>query len=135
MYQSEACEACNRPCQVWSKIEGRLQDWAIGIDGRPVSMTAFNMHDSVFDALRQFQMEQHEPGKLVFHFIPKVPLTDAALAAIKVGVVSRLGTGFQVKFVEIPDIPVTKRGKHRFLKQHMNLTFGDGGVTRLFESL
>lgn len=136
VYGQDSCASCNRPYPTWDRIEGRLQDWVIAADGRPVSMTAFNMHDATFDHVSQFQLVQHQPGKVTFAYMPKADLSGTQLDAMLAAVGNRLGPGFDIKGEAVTDIPLSKRGKHRFLKQTLPLTFGDQGVTELFaESL
>ncbi len=40
-------------------------------NGRYISMTAINMHDDVFDNLRQFQFHQDKIGEVTFNYVPK----------------------------------------------------------------
>ena len=52
------CPACGRPYQIWERIEGRLQEFILTAAGRYISMTAINMHDDIFDHIKQFQFFQ-----------------------------------------------------------------------------
>jgi phenylacetate-CoA ligase len=133
-FESAGCPACGRPHDVWEDIAGRLQDFVITGDGRPISMTAINMHDDIFDRLKQFQFEQSEPGKVTFHFVPKSPLSAEEIADIHRRLMIKFGSAVSLAMNACQDIPATKRGKHRFLQQHLPLTFGDGGVQTLFSN-
>ena len=110
----------------FSKIEGRLQDFVVTKDNRLISMTALNMHDDIFDGFKQFQLEQHKIGEITFNYIPAAELNDIDLLEIRNRLSPKLNNDIEIKFQKVDSIEVTKRGKHRFLKQHLPLSFGDG---------
>jgi phenylacetate-CoA ligase len=118
---------------VLDRIEGRLQDFVVSATGRLVSMTALNMHDDIFDGLAQFQLEQHEAGLVNFNYVPLHPGKLVDEARIRQRLSPKLGEDFNVIFQRVEIIPATKRGKHRFLVQKLNLSVGDSSVSRLFE--
>jgi len=123
--KGRGCSSCGRPYQVWERVEGRLQEFIITGSGRPISMTAVNMHDDVFDDIRQFQFFQREKGELYFRFIPKDTCRPESLDRIRIRLASKLGNDMKLHFQRVEDIPVTGRGKHRFLMQEMSLNIGD----------
>jgi phenylacetate-CoA ligase len=119
------CEWCGRPYQIWERVEGRLQEFVLTRTGRMISMTAINMHDDTFDHVRRFQFHQRVPGKVIFRYIP-TPRCDAlAQAAMRAKLSAKLGDDLELEVEAVPDIPLTNRGKHRFLVQELRLKYGD----------
>ena len=119
------CETCGRPYQVWERIEGRLQEFIVTGTGRHISMTSINMHDDTFDNVQQFQFEQSTKGELRFHYIPKSTWCDGAAEKIRQRLLLKLGSDVDLSMSPVKSIPLTGRGKHRFLIQHLELTYGD----------
>jgi phenylacetate-CoA ligase len=125
VFKGIECQACGRPYQIWERIEGRLQEFIVTRNGRYISMTAINMHDDTFDPIRQFQFYQEEKGVVVFRYIPKDTIADERLMDIKKRLLSKFGDDIELVMKEVSEIPPTKRGKHRFLIQRLNLGIGD----------
>jgi phenylacetate-CoA ligase len=119
------CEACGRPYQVWERIEGRLQEFIVTATGRHISMTSINMHDDTFDDVQQFQFEQHTKGHLEFRYIPKSTWSGDAAEKIRKSLRRKLGPDVDLSLSPVQSIPLTGRGKYRFLIQHLQLTYGD----------
>jgi phenylacetate-CoA ligase len=119
------CQRCGRPYQVWERIEGRLQEFIVTASGRHISMTSINMHDDTFDEVQQFQFEQSTKGRLRFYYIPKSTWTDDAAEKIRKRLFFKLGPDVDLSMSPVAAIPLTGRGKHRFLVQHLHLTYGD----------
>jgi phenylacetate-CoA ligase len=117
------CPSCGRPYQIWEKVEGRLQEFVITRAGRYISMTAINMHDNVFDLIKQFQFFQEERGKVIFRFIPRNSCTEAGVANMKERLMAKFGDDVWLTMQPVKEIPPTPRGKHRFLVQTLQLDF------------
>jgi phenylacetate-CoA ligase len=115
------CSSCGRPYQVWEMIEGRLQELIVTGERRYISTTMLNMHDDIYDHIRQFQFYQREPGKVVFRFIPKDSCNEAVVQHMKAGLLLKLGDDVDLRMERVEHIPLTPRGKHRPLVQEMNL--------------
>jgi len=103
--------------QMFSKINGRIQELFVTSSGRLISMTAINMHDNIFDELKQFQFYQDTPGELIMNVIPRNNLSEESINIIKNRLVNKIGKDvkFQIKIVK--EIARTKSGKLRFLIQ------------------
>jgi phenylacetate-CoA ligase len=119
--KSRGCPSCGRPYPVWERIDGRLQEFLVTSTGRLISMTAINMHDSIFDHVRQFQFFQEERGKLRFRYIPKESCCPDVVADMKGRLLVKLGDDVSLCMEQVPEISLTSRGKHRFLIQKLNL--------------
>jgi phenylacetate-CoA ligase len=125
VFKSFGCPRCGRPYQIWDRIEGRLQEFIITKAGRYISMTAMNMHDDVFDKLKQFQYYQDKRGVVEFRYIPKGELSAKDVAVIGQRLKVKLGKDVDLSFRKVSNIPLTGRGKFRFLVQELDLKYGD----------
>jgi phenylacetate-CoA ligase len=120
------CAACGRQFPLLSRLSGRQQEVIVTRTGRYISMTAINMHDDIFDCLRQFQFRQERPGEVVFHYVSKGgPLPAAELAKIERGLAAKLGSDVTLASQQVPEIPRTRSGKYRFLDQRLPIRYGD----------
>lgn len=105
--------------KIFSTIDGRLQELFVTSNGRLISMTAINMHDDIFDELKQFQFFQDKPGELIMNVIPKNHISETSIYNIRGKMLNKLGkdVNFQIKIVD--EIKRTKNGKMRFLIQKL----------------
>ncbi|MBU4312189.1 MAG: phenylacetate--CoA ligase family protein [Candidatus Omnitrophica bacterium] len=119
------CPSCGRPYQIWERIEGRLQEFIITTAGRYISMTAINMHDDIFNHIKQFQFYQEERGRVEFRYIPKDSFNEKEKEKIRMKLLIKLGEDMRLIFKKVNDIPLSNRGKYRFLVQKLPIEFGD----------
>ncbi len=124
-FRAERCSRCGRPYQIWEKIDGRLQEFVITKGGRYISMTAINMHDHTFDLLKQFQFFQQRPGEVSLRYIPKADLSRSSENKMLQRLSAKFGDDLLIKPEKVKEIPLTKRGKHRFLIQKLNIRYQD----------
>jgi len=122
---SQRCPDCGRQFRLLTKISGRAQEFIVTSTGRYISMTAMNMHDAIFDNLRQFQFLQDAPGVIRFLFIPKSPLSLDQQSSIRVGLQRKLGDDVKCELREVNEIPRTRAGKCRFLDQRLPIRYRD----------
>lgn len=121
-----ACADCGRPFPVLTRIAGRAHEVIVTGSGRFIAMTAINMHDDIFDPLRQFQFLQEQPGTVTFQYVPKAgALTGPELDKIRHGLGAKLGADVALALRAVPEIPRTKAGKYRFLDQRLPIQYGD----------
>ncbi|MBM3821276.1 MAG: phenylacetate--CoA ligase family protein [Verrucomicrobia bacterium] len=97
------------------EVVGRDQEFLLGAHGRRISLTAFNMHDDVFDGLYAVQFFQEEPGKVEFRFVPGPQFHRSRLERVEQGIRRKLGDDFQLVLREVKEVEKTARGKHRWL--------------------
>jgi phenylacetate-CoA ligase len=119
------CPACRRPYQIWDKVDGRLQEFIVTSTGRYISMTAINFHNDIFDHIKQFQFYQGVKGRITFRYIPKASCNERVLEDIRRRLWLKLGGDVELEFQAVDDIPLTQRGKHRFLIQKLPVEFHD----------
>lgn len=115
------CKACGRPYQVWEKVVGRRQEMIVSRCGRLISTTMLNMHDDVYDHIKQYQFFQNEAGRVSFRYVPRTSLTDEITADIRRRLLVKLGDDIELEMLNVPQIQLTKRGKHRALVQELKL--------------
>lgn len=119
------CEQCGRPYPVWQRVEGRLQEFVQTGTGRLISMTAVNMHDGTFDHVRQFQFWQSRKGEVTLQYVPRITCDAAAIECMRAQLMKKFGSDVKLELVRVEAIPLTTRGKHRFLIQELELEHGD----------
>jgi phenylacetate-CoA ligase len=125
VFKSYGCAECGRPYEVWDRIEGRLQEFVITETGRLISMTAINMHDSTFSCVRQFQFHQTARGKVTLNYVPGPTCDESSLIFLRSRLMEKLGTDVTLDLTPVNEIPLTARGKHRFLIQGLQVEFHD----------
>jgi phenylacetate-CoA ligase len=119
------CE-CGRHYPLVESVEGRLQEMIVSRHGNLISMTAINMHSSVFDMLYQFQFYQDTPGRLVFRFVPKPGFSERDEKQIMSAIAEKLGDQFAIMFEPVERIEPTMRGKTSFLVQKLPVDHQSG---------
>lgn len=96
-------------------VAGREQEFLITDTGRKISLTAFNMHDGIFDGLYAVQFHQKEQGRVELHYIAAEKLNPSQLKKIKQGVRKKLGNDFEVIYKQVKKTEKTPAGKHKWL--------------------
>ena len=126
-YLEGPCPACGRPYQRFGRIEGRLHEFIVSASGRPISMTAINMHTSVFDNVAAFRFYQDTPGRISLKVVPK-PSFDRARdeATIRTELAPKLAPDIELTAIEeVEELPLSLRGKQHFLDQRLPVRIGD----------
>jgi phenylacetate-CoA ligase len=103
------------PWPAVSDVVGREQEFLVSATGRRISLTAFNMHDAVFDDLCAVQFYQEAPGQAEFRYVPTPRFHSSRLAEIEAAIRVKLGEDFAVHLREVREVEKTARGKHRWL--------------------
>lgn len=103
------------PWPAVNDVAGREQEFLVSAGGRRISLTAFNMHDSVFDGLYAVQFYQAEPGRAEFRYVPGPHFDPSRLPEIESGIRRKLGDDFRVELRAVAEVEKTARGKHRWL--------------------
>ena len=103
------------PWPAVTDVVGRGQEFLVSATGRLISLTAFNMHDSLFDGLYAVQFRQEEPGVAVLTYVASRQFDNSRLDTIARGVRRKLGDDFTMVFRRVDEVEKTARGKHRWL--------------------
>lgn len=97
------------------EVAGREHEFLVSRTGRRISLTAFNMHDAVFDDLYAVQFYQESPGQAEFRLVPGPRFDRTRLPQIEARIREKLGDDFIVEVKEVRETERTARGKHRWL--------------------
>lgn len=97
------------------EIAGREQEFLVSAGGRRISLTAFNMHDAIFDYLYAVQFYQEEPGVAEFRYVAGPQFHPSRLLPIEQRIQHKLGDDFRITMRQVTDVEKTPRGKHRWL--------------------
>lgn len=103
------------PWAAATEIAGREQEFLVSANGRRISLTAFNMHDAIFDNLYAVQFYQDQPGRAEFRYVAGPQFHTSRLAQIETGIRRKLGDDFQIEIRAVKEVEKTARGKHRWL--------------------
>jgi phenylacetate-CoA ligase len=121
----DMCQSCGRAHQLLNRVHGRLQEVIVTGRGRYISMTAINMHSDVFDAVRQFQFHQSEPGIVEFRIVPRAGFDEQEESRIRRELEAKLGDDCRLVIRRVEQIETPRSGKYRFLVQELPVAFGD----------
>jgi len=105
----------------FKEIAGREQEFLVSGIKRMISLTAFNMHTDIFDGLYAVQFYQDSPGFAEFRYVPSRKFNSSKLSLIEKGVKEKLGDDFNVSLVSVSETEKTKRGKHKWVIQKLNV--------------
>jgi phenylacetate-CoA ligase len=121
------CTDCGRNFQILNSIKGRRQEVIVTAGGRYIPLNIItSIHDRTFDALRQFQFRQEEPGRVIFRYVAKrPPLSLDEETSIRNELQIKLGEEIELIFHSLSEIPLTLRGKLRVLEQRLPIRYRD----------
>jgi phenylacetate-CoA ligase len=111
--------SCGRNHRLLKATCGRLQEVMIGKLNNRISMTALNMHNAIFDHVRQFQFYQKEKGKVELRMIPKPSYSAQDSATILAAFKEKMGDTMDLELSFVKELPLTPRGKFRFIVQDL----------------
>ncbi len=103
------------PVPAASEIAGREQEFLLSSTGRKISLTAFNMHDSIFNDLYAVQFYQERPGAAEFRYIAGPQFHSSRLPVIEAGIRRKLGDDFRLELKPVREVEKTAAGKHRWI--------------------
>jgi phenylacetate-CoA ligase len=101
-------------------IEGRWHgERLFGTGQRVFSMTALNTHGAAFDRALRFQLVQERPGEVEVLVVPGPQFTEADARAIAAEYSARAGGSVRFTVRPVAELPLTGRGKFRFIDQRI----------------
>ena len=107
--------AAELPWVAVSEVAGRDHEFLVARGGRRVSLTAFNMHDRIFDEIVSVQFFQDRPGRAELRYVAGPRFRPSQLPHIEAGIRRKLGDDFEVELRAVRETERTARGKHRWL--------------------
>lgn len=101
------------------KIVGRTQDFIFTENGEKIALTAliFGQHFRAFRNIRKWQLQQDIPGKVKVRIIIEEGFTEEDETEIRAKIMSICGVDTEFEYVSF--IPLSQRGKFRFLVQNV----------------
>ncbi|MFA5070040.1 MAG: phenylacetate--CoA ligase family protein [Patescibacteria group bacterium] len=119
-YTNKLC-SCGRKLKLYSEIIGRKQEMIITKLGNLITMTAliFATHSPIFKNVKQFQFIQNEPGKLLLKIIKNDSYAREDTNTILQELENKLEKQLTIQLQFVNEIPLTPRGKYRFLIQNL----------------
>lgn len=114
--RAEPSCACGRSWDRFTDVEGRWKhDMLDGETGARISVTALNMHGSVFQRVSRFQYYQARPGQCTIRVVAAPGFSDADQQRIERAYRAKAGDEIDFTVEEVDEIPLTDRGKLRLL--------------------
>ena len=113
---------CGRHLPLLKRLEGRVQEFIVAKDGSliPLGPAIFGIHDAEWANIKQIQFVQEKTGHLILQLVKHPGYSDAEIEKYVLNLFNaRLEDtcDLTVKFLE--DIPLTERGKYKFLIQNL----------------
>jgi phenylacetate-CoA ligase len=96
-------------------VVGRDYEFLISASGRRISLTAINMHDTIFDGLLAVQFFQERPGEVECRFQPGPQWQSSRAGTMQAGLLKKLGDDFILTLREMKEVEKTSAGKHKWL--------------------
>ncbi|MCK5012815.1 MAG: phenylacetate--CoA ligase family protein [Candidatus Omnitrophica bacterium] len=119
-YLGDHCPACGRNYHIFRDVKGRwTQEVLYGLKGNPISMSAINIHSDVFLNVFRFQFYQQELGKAVLRLMTRKEFTEKDKMAIEKEFNQKFSGSVVVEAEVVEDIPLTDRGKYKFIDQQI----------------
>ena len=111
--ETEPSSTLEFPWPAVSDIAGREQEFLVSATGRRISLTAFNMHDSVFDDLYAVQFYQEGPAVRSSVMSPVLGSTPHGSLRSNPGIRPKLGDDFQIELKAVEEVEKTASAKTR----------------------
>jgi phenylacetate-CoA ligase len=119
---ADKCQECSLNYQILNKIEGRLQEYIVGVNKRLIALTGVSIICGKFKDVHQFRFFQDKIGKVIFTYIKKESVSEVNESIIHDNLKSKLGDEFEIEVQSVQVIEKTKRGKLRYLDQKLDMT-------------
>jgi phenylacetate-CoA ligase len=114
---------CGLQTPVLGDIEGRWgQDWLVGLDGSLVSVTALNVHDDLFRAVKAMQFQQESPGSVTLALVPDKRLfSPDHKERIHGEMQKKVGASIDLEVAVVDELSPTISGKLPYVRQEVDL--------------
>ncbi|MCW4631009.1 MULTISPECIES: hypothetical protein [Marinomonas] len=101
----------------FSQLSGRWgKDYLIGKDGQKITMTSLNIHSDVLNRVRKYQFFQSEVGCCTLRLQVEGSFNkEVDPYLICLAFQNKVGSSLDISYQLVDDIPLTIRGKHRFI--------------------
>lgn len=112
-------------CGIYSRsiqrIEGRLGDSLQTRYGNLISITALNSHSDIFDHAARIQYYQDTPGIVILKIVRQPEYTERDTEKIYAELNEKFKQQVDLRIEFVEEIPLTARGKYKYLDQRLKL--------------
>ncbi|MEZ8036955.1 hypothetical protein [Vibrio crassostreae] len=106
----------NNHVETIDEILGRWgKEYLVGANDTKITMTSLNIHSDVLENVVKYQFFQTEKGKCTLLIQPSSTFSDGEEFTVCSEFVKKTGSELQITPKITNDIPLTSRGKHRFI--------------------
>lgn len=122
---ADRCPDCGRNFRLMSSIVGRGHEVVVSRHGRHISMTALagSIHGDIFDAVKQFQFRQTEPGVVTFLYVTRESSRPDA-DRLRHDLQRIFGDDINLQVQLVDEIKRTSSGKTTYLDQRLPVRYG-----------
>lgn len=118
-YLGDHCPECGRNYPIFTDVRGRwTQEVLYGKGGNSICMSAINVHSDNFKNVFRYQFYQDTPGKALLKIMPTKYFSEKERRAIVKEFNDKFNGNVKIESVFVDDIPLTKRGKYKFIDQN-----------------
>jgi phenylacetate-CoA ligase len=114
-YCKPAVEGCEFDWPAVEAVVGRDYEFLVSATGRCISLTAINMHDSIFDGLLAVQFFQERRGEVECRYQTGSQWQSSRQEAMRTGLLKKLGDDFTLTLREVQEVDKTSAGKYKWL--------------------
>lgn len=121
VYTTNKCK-CERNYILLKRIEGRTQDFIVSRLKRIIPITGVNGLLSDYSKnVKKWQLYQEKHGELILKIVKTSDYKDFDENTIKKSFQKKFGDEFKLIIDYVDNIPLTSRGKHKFLVQKLQI--------------
>jgi phenylacetate-CoA ligase len=114
--------ACGRKYRLLKETRGRWhQEMLVGRLDNLISITALNVHSDAFDHVQQLQFYQREKGKVELRIKRSPDYTERDSRHILSALEEKMGDTMEISLSFTDGIPLSPRGKFRFIIQELEI--------------
>ena len=118
-YLGDHCPQCGRNYPIFTDVRGRwTQEVLYGKGGNSICMSAVNVHSDNFKNVFRYQFYQDTPGRAILKIMATSHFSERERMAILKEFNSKFSGNVEVEAILVNDIPLTKRGKYKFIDQN-----------------
>jgi phenylacetate-CoA ligase len=119
----ESTCSCGKNWERFDGVEGRWgQDMIFGKHGSQISVAALNMHGTLFEKVERYQYYQQRAGECVLRMQVSPTFGEVDREAICGAFRAKVGTELDIDVELWNEIPLTPRGKFRYLVSDLEKT-------------
>ena len=122
IYLGDHCPKCGRNYSIFTDVKGRwTQEVLYGKGGNSICMSAINVHSGNFKNVFRYQFYQDTPGEAILKIMPTKKFSEKERKAILREFNNKFNGNVGIEAILVKDIPLTKRGKYKFIDQNCSL--------------